>query len=43
MMSHKCVVTACDLAYAGEEDVTYAEVYIDEDVNLKDIGCSNAR
>ena len=26
MMRHKCVVRACDLAYAGEEDVTYTEV-----------------
>ena len=42
MMRHKCVVRACDSAYAGEEDVTYTEVYIDDDVNLKDIGCSNA-
>ena len=26
MMWHKCVVRACDSAYAGEEDVTYTEV-----------------
>ena len=26
MMRHKCVVTACDSAYAGEADVTYVEV-----------------
>lgn len=26
MMRHKCVVRACDSAYAGEEDVTYTEV-----------------
>ena len=25
-MRPKCVVTACDSAYAGEEDVTYTEV-----------------
>ena len=26
MRRHKCVVRACDAAYAGEEDVTYMEV-----------------
>ena len=26
MMRHKCVVSACDSAYAVEEDVTYTEV-----------------
>ena len=26
MMRYKCVVSACDSAYAGEEDVTYTEV-----------------
>ena len=42
MMRHKCVVRACYEAYAGEEDVSYTEVYLDEDANRKDIGCSNA-
>ena len=26
MVRHKYVVTACDSAYAGKEDVTYTEV-----------------
>ena len=26
MMRHKCVLRACDSAYAGEDDVTYTEV-----------------
>ena len=42
MMRHKCVVMACDSVYGGEEDVSYTEVYIDEDVNLKDIRHCNA-
>ena len=42
MMRQKCVVRACDSSYAGEDDVTYTEVHIDKEVNLKDIGCSNA-
>ena len=41
MMRHKYVVRACDSAYAGEEDVIYTEVLIDDDVNLKDIGYCN--
>ena len=42
MMRHKCVVRACDSAYAVEQDVIYTKVYIDEHVYVKDIGCSNA-